>query len=550
MRPAVVIASILLCPAAVAATIHIPADYSTIQAGIDAASNGDTVLVAPGTYVENIDFLGKAIIVTSESGPVLTVIDGGDPANIDLASTVSFKNSEGSDSILKGFTIANGSGTLVSGGQCGGGIYCDQASPTIEHNIITSNSCGDIYLGGSGGGIFSREGSPVIKDNLITNNGVASHYSGSAGGGLYCSGGLCLVKQNRIIENFAGGSGGGIVINSSGRIERNLIKDNEANNGPGIHCSGNVEIVGNIIESNSESEYGANGNGGGIHCSGSLVKIISNLIRSNYTTYSGGGIFCYRGTEAEIINNTICKNGTDFFLSVGGGGLFLDSDTVITAANNIFWANSAVSGEEIYLCDTYGPSTLTIDFSDVKGGLASVFVDAESVLNWGPDMIDLDPMFVDFSEYDFHLLYDSPCRDTGDSSAITELFDFEGDPRFAWGGTVDMGADEFYTHLYVTGDLTPGGNIEGKFVGMPGASPVGLFIGSGVRKTPAPTPYGDFYLLPPKILILLIPIPADGVLVIPTTVPMSPPAPYNLPTQGIVGLNSDSLTNLLVLEVR
>ena len=50
------------------ATIHVPAQYSTIQQGIDAATLGDTVLVAPGTYVENIDFIGKGITVGSE-GP-------------------------------------------------------------------------------------------------------------------------------------------------------------------------------------------------------------------------------------------------------------------------------------------------------------------------------------------------------------------------------------------------------------------------------------------------------------------------------------------------
>jgi hypothetical protein len=57
--------------------IHIPADQPTIQAGIDAAHNGDTVLVSPGTYYENIDFKGKAITVTSSAGAAVTTIDGG-----------------------------------------------------------------------------------------------------------------------------------------------------------------------------------------------------------------------------------------------------------------------------------------------------------------------------------------------------------------------------------------------------------------------------------------------------------------------------------------
>jgi len=59
-------------------TIHVPADYATIQGAIDAAVNGDIVLVAPGTYVENLDFLGKAITVQSSDGAEVTVVDATD----------------------------------------------------------------------------------------------------------------------------------------------------------------------------------------------------------------------------------------------------------------------------------------------------------------------------------------------------------------------------------------------------------------------------------------------------------------------------------------
>jgi hypothetical protein len=128
--------------------------------------------------------------------------------------------------------------------------------------------------------------------------------------------------------------------------------------------------------------------------------------------------------------------------------------------------------------------------------------------------------------------------------------DFEGDPRIAWGCVVDMGADEFYTHLYCTGDFLPGGAIAGKLVGLPGTSPVGLFLGSGVLEPPVPTAWGSFYLQAPWLLIPLIPIPANGVLTLPATIPATPPAPYDLPMQALIGLDSDSLSNLYVLEVR
>jgi hypothetical protein len=148
------------------------------------------------------------------------------------------------------------------------------------------------------------------------------------------------------------------------------------------------------------------------------------------------------------------------------------------------------------------------------------------------------------------LTYGSPCRDTGDNGEVTEIHDFEGDPRIAWGGTVDMGADEFYTHLHCTGDFAPSGSMVGKLVGLPGTTPVGLFLGSCVLDPPLPTIWGNYHLQAPWLLIPLIPIPGNGILALPATIPATPPAPYDLPMQALIGLDPDSLSNLYVLEVR
>jgi hypothetical protein len=184
----------------------------------------------------------------------------------------------------------------------------------------------------------------------------------------------------------------------------------------------------------------------------------------------------------------------------------------------------------------------------VKGGQSSVYIEQGSTLNWGPGNIHFDPLFTDPSNCDFHLTYPSPCKDTGNNNAVTEPYDFEGDPRIAY-GTVDMGADEFYTHLYVTGDITPGGNIEGKFIGLPDTAPVGLWFGSGVLDPPMPSMFGYWYLQYPwlgPIILGSIPSP-EGVLILPANLPSTPPAPYDLPMQALIG---DELTNLCVLEVR
>jgi hypothetical protein len=93
-------------------TYLVPADFPSIQAAIDYAADGDTVLVGPGTYVENIDFLGKLITVRSTDGRGVTTIDGGGGGSV-----VSFRTGETGESVLDGFTITNGDAFG------GGGIY-------------------------------------------------------------------------------------------------------------------------------------------------------------------------------------------------------------------------------------------------------------------------------------------------------------------------------------------------------------------------------------------------------------------------------------------
>src|SRR5207249_688569 len=141
-----------------AATINVPASQPTIQAAINAASNGDTVLVAPGTYRENINFMGKAITVTSSGGPSVTTIDGGA-----AGSVVMFRTNEGRNSVLSRFTVTNGSANGVPSWD-GGGIYISYASPTVSGNVITQN-------GPCGGGIAAYSSSALIQGNTITNNG-------------------------------------------------------------------------------------------------------------------------------------------------------------------------------------------------------------------------------------------------------------------------------------------------------------------------------------------------------------------------------------------
>lgn len=153
----------MLAAACGAATIHVPGDYSTVQKAIDAAVNSDIVVVAPGSYRENIDFKGKALLVTSSGGPASTVIDGRK-----LDSVVKFSNGEGLDSVIEGFTITNG--RLFSG--CG--IHCYQTSPTIRHNVITANVTDQAFIDSYGGGLYvGSGGTATAANNIIRDNWAA-----------------------------------------------------------------------------------------------------------------------------------------------------------------------------------------------------------------------------------------------------------------------------------------------------------------------------------------------------------------------------------------
>jgi len=140
------------------ATINIPSDYASIQAAIGAASNGDTLIVAPGIYSENINFRGKAIIVKSSAGPAVTILDGRS-----TDSVVRFGTKETSSSVLQGFTVQHGTASF-NNSYLGGGISISGASPTITGNIITLNQ------GSTGAGISIQNGAPLIQGNNITAN--------------------------------------------------------------------------------------------------------------------------------------------------------------------------------------------------------------------------------------------------------------------------------------------------------------------------------------------------------------------------------------------
>ena len=163
-----------------AATIHVPADQPTIQAGIDAAVNGDTVLVADGIYTgsgnRDIDFLGKAILLKSQNGQQYTIIDC-EATTSDRHRGFIFQTGEDTASILDGFTITNAVAKSWDGYYSGGGIAIDSCSPTIRSCVFIDNRAdygGAIYAGYSSTFISNC----LFKGNIaVTGGGAIRGYS-------------------------------------------------------------------------------------------------------------------------------------------------------------------------------------------------------------------------------------------------------------------------------------------------------------------------------------------------------------------------------------
>lgn len=232
----------LLFPPSFGRVLNVPGSYTTIQGAITAATSGDTVLVALGTYRENISFRGKNITVASHYllNPDLsiiqqTIIDGSSPANADTGSVVRFVTRVDSTATLCGFTLINGIGTLVPGSFAGGGILVLNASaPRIRFNIIRGNNAIQ------GAGIAVRNSAPLIEHNAIVDNTAGD------GGGLYLDGAAVTINHNVIANNDAEFNGGAMYIKSSlVNFANNIVSGNAAPSCGGLHCNGGIWTIEN-----------------------------------------------------------------------------------------------------------------------------------------------------------------------------------------------------------------------------------------------------------------------------------------------------------------
>ena len=373
------------------AVINVPDPGSgiyTIQDGIDAASPGDEVVVASGSY--DAITIDKEITVRSDIGAGGTTING------ELFVNAVRFESVGNGAVLRGFTL--------TGTSSASGIYLDGASPIIEENTVEGNS-----TIGRGAGIYGRQSSPIIRNNRIRGNNCSSFTGTSSveGAGIYLEGEATAPE-----------------------IYNNFIQDNDASCGPIGLCF--------------------LGFGGGICIRGGSPRIIGNVLSGNILSDGaarGGALYLAGAVDAVVANNTIYDNeartAEDPILGGLGGAVYLHSSSGdFLFANNIVMASSGIGvrcGDGIT-----SPLHRTNDLYDNPDGH---FVDCP--IGFGD--LFVDPQMADPAGGDYHLAETSPLIDAGiatvpglpatDVYGGGRLYDGDGDGT----AEMDIGADEYST---------------------------------------------------------------------------------------------------------
>lgn len=252
----------VVTPPAISAKWNVPGNFPTIQAAINAASPGDTIVVAPGKYVENLRFNGKSVTLQSTAGATKTIIEGSNDTAIDIGpggGVIGFTIQKGAAYFGAGMAV-QGAGTLIKQnifesntqyfGGYGAAIGGNVASPIIDSNIFRNNSCENDNQWSTGVISFVNDSSPVIKNNLIQNNPCRainiSYFSTTP-----------QIINNTIISNRTG-----IYFERTGYVPQHIYRNNI--------------VVGNIV--GIESTFGSEANN---------PVWENNLVFGNGTNYSG-----------------------------------------------------------------------------------------------------------------------------------------------------------------------------------------------------------------------------------------------------------------------
>ncbi|HVQ24148.1 MAG TPA: hypothetical protein VMV01_03180 [Planctomycetota bacterium] len=514
--------SVWLAPTLHAGTLDVPAQYPTIQGAIVAAQPGDTVLVAPGTYFETIDFLGKGITVQSNGGAAVTTIDGGG-----AGSVVTFQTHETPASVLSDLTITGGAGTVHGPFALlvGGGVYVNGSSPVLLDCVITGNTVANF-----GGGVFISDtglGTPVLIEHcVLSDNATTSAVKGGGGGLTVEHGAAVVVHSCSLLGNSTATNGGGFLVhrNSKARIASSLIAANTAPAGPGgggRFSTGKGSAFSSFEMTECYVFDNSSLSGGGLSMvidesfQAPSAQVRRSRFEGNHASLVGGGLA--GGTDAS---DGVWVHGSVFIANTAGGSgggvearkpIHLVSCTLVGNSAPVGGGMHANAVSELSHCIVWGNSvgqlsgaTGVPEWCDVEGGAP------------GPGNIDVDPFFVDEASGDLHLAPTSACVDAGNPAWFPVGKDLDGDPRVLF-GHIDIGADEAsfpkgpWTFL---GHAAAGAGGEPSLVGdgtLVGGTPMTLALSGAAANAPGWLVVGGSQILLPFKGGVMVPAP-DQVL--------------------------------------
>ena len=465
-----------------ATTIEVPGDVPTIQGAITAATNGDTVLVAPGTYVEHdISFGGKAIRVTgtnpTDSVTVATTVVDADS----LGRGFVFTSGETSSATLAGLTVKNAYYASASGG----GAYVSSASPTFTYVVFRRN------VGKGGAGVKLNDSLSRFTSCDFLDNETIAAYVGD-GGAVDFSNADPVFTNCRFVDNTSWQDGGAIRIAgrtltatdcvfrnnwarySSGAVHspfqrtltftRCTFDSNDADQAGAIASAGPItmtdcDVIGNVSAADGITNFGStfairdcnwignsayegggalsiygtatgtitccrfDGNssamkGGAIQFNWQSSGTVKNCLFEKNTAGNGGAIAVLESANVTLTNVT-CVSDT---ATVSGGAFYSSSTAVSTVKNVIFWDN--VPNEIAAL------NTPVVTYSDVEGGYS------------GTGNINANPKFATYQGLEYVLNAGSPCIDAGDPTMSDQVHDSHPlwPPQVPNGQRADMGA--------------------------------------------------------------------------------------------------------------
>ena len=403
-----------LLEAVQAAEINVPGHFPTIQAALDASVDGDTVIVAPGTYFENIVFRGKNVTVRSND-PLdpdvvgATIIDGGQ-----AGACVTFNSNESREAAVEGLTLKNG--TI--------GVLCEGASPNISKNIVRDNSQYGVRTSiARTQGVYNTL-APGIADNMILNNvrgislsagpnvpaSVSRNELRGNGTGITIDNSISKAPPARpaalLVGNHLSGNLGGIVSTLSYESVEIMVVDNTIiSNAGGITLSYGIASGNTVIDSNfgiwaltitnnaivgniyggasgivvTDNIIASNGRvpswqgGGGVLCPYPQGIISGNHIADNTNAYQGypyGGGICMKYSSSWVVSDNVISGNR----AVHGGGIYYDRGELLLLRNSIFGNKADVDGGGVHVDDSNGLNlTGNVIAGNLAGGTGGAF---------------------------------------------------------------------------------------------------------------------------------------------------------------------------------